>query len=275
VVCCTKTIPTVIKSPALGAYTQHGDRLLNWVLRGTLRENCEDIIENIVHSADIPFKYAVYDKHDFMVLQGLEIPVRSKLLDDRAITDVVRKNSKWFGKRENLIPFIIDLLRDISDIIYMAPRPLQNITLYRGIKSEHTSALQFTNRDFLSTSLNPYASILFTEPLEKDLYSMLYELTVGPDIPCLFLQEFSKFKSSEFEVLLPPGVHFTMEKRVRIKMQVQREVLQDTLKPDDFLKRVKDQTVSKRRLLVIHGKTNGINRDALSARYIHKKWAAR
>jgi len=116
---------------------------------------------------------------------------------------------------------------DLKRIIENAPRVLSPVTVYRGFKTEeHLRGLEYVNADFVSTSLSVVKAIDFsslpssfyihrvTPPVEY--YGGVYEITITPDIPCLYLHLKSKVQN-EFEILLPPGLHFTFNSKIHYK----------------------------------------------------------
>lgn len=261
---------------ALNAYTYHGDKMINGYLRGTLREDCSGLIDAIKKSAENPLKYAIYDKYDYLMRKGLRLPPKSTLIvvnkiDNAKINQIIGENFDWFSKRSNLEILIVVLLEDITRVIYDTPRAAQDIIVYRGVKSAHNLSLKFRSNDYWSTSLNPYASIKFTKKLDSDMYFMLYEIRIPKNIPCIFLQKYSKFKSSEYEVLLPPGILYKMEKTVHIKTQLQSNLLNDNYTFSEYVQLINND-VARRRVGVIKINVEGYQPRIMNLKEIHDNW---
>ena len=130
----------------------------------------------------------------------------------------------WFHELKNISFLIVGLIADLTKVIYDAPRLRKPLIVYRGILSEHNERLTFKSNDYWSTSLDPYAAVKFTDmDIGKRLQGPVYEIVLSPKIPCLFLERFTHFKSSEQEVLVPPGItHIPSASQYTLKCVLRR-----------------------------------------------------
>jgi hypothetical protein len=264
---------------ALSAYSYHGDKLINGYLRGNLMENCEGLMLAIVASGDVPFKYAIHEKWDWLTKQGVasyypkEDFMKQGKLDDTIMTNIVRTNIHWFSVRSNIEPLILSLLQDLTHLIYETPRVSEDMIVYRGVRTDREYVLEFESNDYWSSTLNPYAALSFTSPIGRDCYHSVYEIRITPKIPCIFLQKYSKFHSSEYEVLLPPGIEYEMNKKVLIKEHLQKKLLNGDVSVEEYITLAKSNN-PRRRILTIGAVAKRYDEKIPSLKAIHDKWNA-
>ena len=265
---------------AINAYTFHGDKFINGFLRGLLRDNLRELVEACVNSKSIPFKYAIYDNYDTLKFKHrLYMPTKDSIMKDGKIVDAViveivnhEENMLWFHELKNISFLIVGLIADLTKVIYDAPRLRKPLIVYRGILSEHNERLTFKSNDYLSTSLDPYAAVKFTDmDIGKRLQGPVYEIVLSPKIPCLFLERFTHFKSSEQEVLVPPGITYTFGKPIYIKMRVEK----NPYNPTTFAEYVDRAmtTAVKYRVLTIAGVAREFDTHVLKLADIVREWA--
>jgi len=215
----------------LKSYTFLGDMLVNNFLRGTLRDLTElfSVESSVRHVAFLG--YYMSDMYDAL---PLDLPSTNTLLfklngeqmvNESEFVDIVKRNFDFFINPDNITPFLSEYSKDLKRIIENAPRLLSPVTVYRGFKTEgHLRGLEYVNADFVSTSLSVVKAIDFSSlpssfyvhqpPVEY--YGGVYELTITPEIPCMYLHLKSKVQN-EFEILLPPGLHFTFDSKIHYK----------------------------------------------------------
>jgi len=215
------------------SYTYWGDTLVNNYGRGTLHDLTEMFETRDAVEEHLSFLgYYIFDLYD--TLPG-RFPPRSELLVDELngprvntaiVADALWTNKDYFVVSENMAPLLAAYYRDLKRIIEAAPRVLSPLVVYRGFKSEsHLRGLEYENPDFVSTSLRIQSALRFSKtqsgtyykkvvPIEY--YGGMYEITIGPEIPCLYM-EMNTFTMGEFELLLPPGLHFTFDSKIHYK----------------------------------------------------------
>lgn len=268
---------------AITAYTYHGDRFINGLLRDTLNryefivnstENDEihlekkytfiNLINSVRNSGVCPFKYAIKERYSDLrkKLEKLSImiiddnpnytsrtvswievekpwnftfpPLSFNINDDEAFRKIMQ--SSWFNSVENITPLVKSLLADLIKVFIESPRPTQDITVYRGVKTAHNKVGPSTSDDFWSTSLNPYVSIGFSSYLGKNISFMLEEITIRKNVPCIFISQYSKVGQEEWEILLPPGVRYIVDNDIYIKtLPSDEELPYDTYTPIKFI----------------------------------------
>jgi hypothetical protein len=263
---------------ALSAYSFHGDVFINGYLRGNLHEDIGDLVKACHKSGDIPFKWAIYDNYDKLKEKEIIMPLKESFIkngkiDNKVILDILADDNNWqfFFSRSNIDFLILGLVADLTRVIFNAPRLRKPLTVYRGVKSEHFDTLKTKSIDYWSTSLDPYASTRFADSdVGKLIAATVYEITVEPNIPCLYLERFSKFKSSEAEVLLPPGTNYTFNKNLYIKTRVEEKPYYK-LSFDEFVVRAMS-SAQKRRVLVISGIATEFDPHVLTLKDILEKW---
>jgi len=265
---------------AINAYTFHGDKFINGFLRGLLKDNLRELVEACVKSKSIPFKYAIYDNYDTLKFKHrLYMPVKDSMMKDGKIVDTViveivdhGTNKDWFHELKNISFLIVGLVADLTKVIYNAPRLRKPLIIYRGILSEHNERLTFKSNDYWSTSLDPYAAVKFSDQdIGKRLQGPVYEIVLSPKIPCLFLERFTHFQSSEQEVLLPPGITYTFGKPMYIKMRVEKNPYNATTFAE-YVERAMTSAV-KYRSITIAGVAREFDTHVLKLADIVREWA--
>jgi hypothetical protein len=263
---------------ALSAYSYHGDEFINGFLRGNMQEDIGDLVKACYKSGDIPFKWAMYDNYDVLKEKDIVLPAKSTLLkdgkiDNKVITDILANDKNWrfFFSRSNIDFLILSLVADLTRVIFNAPRLRKPLTVYRGVKSEHYGSLKTKSIDYWSTSLDPYAATSFTNmDVGKLIAATVYEITLSPQIPCLYLSRFSKFKSSEAEVLLPPGMTFNFSPKLFIKTRVEANPY-TKLTFEEYVLRAMT-SAQKRRVLVISCAATEFDPHVLTLKDIIEEW---
>jgi hypothetical protein len=264
---------------AINAYTYHGDKFINGFLRGLLRDNLKELVDSCVLSKDIPFKYAIYDNYDVLKFtHRLFMPAKDTMIKNGKIVDEViveivthENNNLWFYESKNINFLILGLIADLTKVIYNAPRLRKPLIVYRGIISEHNERLTFKSNDYWSTSLDPYASVKFSDiDIGKRLQGVVYEIVLSPKIPCLFLERFTHFKSSEQEVLLPPGITYSFNRPIFIKMRVEKNPYSVTTFAE-YVERAMT-TAIKYRVLTIAGVAREFDTHVLKLNDIVREW---
>jgi hypothetical protein len=104
----------------------------------------------------------------------------------------------------------------------------------------------------------------------KLIAATVYEITLMPGIPCLYLERFSKFKTSEAEVLLPPGITFHFSPTVNIKIRVEEKPY-FKMTFEQFLQRA-NSSAQKRRVLVTPGSATEFDPHVLTLKDIVEEW---
>ena len=103
-------------------------------------------------------------------------------------------------------------------MILRAPRPRAPIKVYRGMGSERQKSLRFTAMDFWSTSISPEAALEFARGVTRSYSTIccIYEITINPGVPCMFLDPISKVEN-EMEILMVPSTIYKSAADVRKK----------------------------------------------------------
>ncbi len=136
--------------------------------------------------------------------------------DIRAYADKRSKSFHSFNELADIAERVIQLyIRLLSSIVHAAPahqtlRVYKSSALYPGVPKDRTitSAVTITQLPFNSTSYDP-AFNYGTFIAEQDHW-LLWSLTIPPETPCLILSELFHAYPFENEVLLPPGVKFSV-----------------------------------------------------------------
>jgi len=197
------------------AYTFHGDVLANSYLRRSL-DSPDEILSKIRRDrTSVPFAYQIYDHYDFLVKQGLAMPPRDALIDKdgtiqgAAMAGVFDANFDLFMRMPILNKLVGDYCLELYSIILKSPKATQDITVYRGRKSEQSlepGILRFKGDSFISTSMNVNSAMTFTGGYAK-ARCCLYEILIRKKTPCLYINDVSRVEN-EFEILLPYNVVF-------------------------------------------------------------------
>ena len=263
---------------AIAAYSFHGDVFINGFLRGNLDEDIGELVKACHKSGDIPFKWAMYDNYDSLKEKGLVLPAKHMLLkngkiDNKVILDILADDANWrfFFSRSNIDFLIVGLVADLTRVIFNAPRLRKPLIVYRGVKSEHFDTLKTKSIDYWSTSLDPYASTSFTSiDIGKLIYATVYEITIQPGLPCLYLERFSKFKTSEAEVLLPPGITYNFSPQLYIKIRLEAKPYFKT--PFEELVKRANTSIQKFRVLTTAGVATDFDSHVLTLKDIVEEW---
>jgi hypothetical protein len=215
----------------LQGYTYMGDVLVNNYLRGTLKPPFEDE-EKAEYLAtqkfiDVLFWNYINDNYDLLKTR-MKLPKKGFIMN---IPELIFDNYEFFDDVSNVLPIIDIYKNDLIRIISRAPPLPAPLTVYRGFKSEdHVTDLEFSNIDFISTSLDMIQAIKFSLMNDKTYkithrgakyFGGVYEITVTPRVPCVFMG-FISFIPGEYEVLLPPGLKFTFDPRIYYKVLPQK-----------------------------------------------------
>ena len=263
---------------AISAYSYQGDVFINGFLRGNLDEDIDGLVKACHKNRDIPFKWAMYDNYDLLKEKGLVLPAKHTFLkngkiDNKVILDILADDANWrfFFYRPNIDFLIVGLVADLTRVILNAPRLRKPLIVYRGVKSEHFDTLKTKSIDYWSTSLDPYASTSFAQTdVGKLIAATVYEITIQPGIPCLYLERFSKITTSEAEVLLPPGMTFHFSPTVNIKIRVEEKPY-FKITFEQFLQRA-NSSAQKRRVLVTPGSATEFDPHVLTLKDIVEEW---
>ncbi len=229
----------------LQTYTLFGDRLLNNFLRQT-RDDIAGLIDIMLRrDMETPLDYQIVDRYTELKAAGLWMPpyedmfindegfkqIKARLnvsesrrsefvglLSRAKCREIVARNQAWFSDFKNIKSMLYDLFTEIMDIILRAPRPLAPIKVYRGMGSERQKSLRFTSMDFWSTSISPEAAMEFARGVTHSMREIccLYEITVNPGVPCMFLDPISKV-ANEMEILMVPSTIYKSAPEVRKK----------------------------------------------------------
>lgn len=221
----------------LRSYTKYGDALVNNYSRGTLRPIDVLLTYKLEYLGFLGFY--IYDQYDVLATQ-MVLPPRESILiapgnkvNPNTFRMLVDDNIAFLREPANLAPLLAAYRRDLLRIILGAPRLAAPLVVYRGFKDEsHLRGIKLVNRDFVSTSVSLDVGIAFARYNDKfyegapegegsaergKYYGGVYEITVTPEIPCVYLESISKC-SGEFEVLLPPGLQFVFDTRIYYKI---------------------------------------------------------
>jgi len=215
------------------SYTFLGDTLVNNYARGTLHDLTDMFSKPSRIQKHLSFLgYYLYDLYDTLTELEYKLP-RSELMtgeqvNERAVAAMLWNNKDNFVLPEFIAPFLAAYLKDLKRIIEAAPRLTSPLVVYRGFRSEaHLRGLEYENPDFISTSISISKALSFStrknyfnhsmKHTDVEYYGGMYEITVNPEIPCLYMELHTKV-DFEFEVLLPPGLHFTFDSKIHYKL---------------------------------------------------------
>lgn len=215
----------------LRSYTSHGDRLVNGHCRGILTD-VRELVRSMAVDESVPLAHSLYDQYDTYLAKGLTLPEKAEFLDEsgdmrmETFRSTLSDNLDFFSNAANITSLLEQYKNDLVRIIERSPRPKKPIVVYRGIQSEaHLTNLRFQNIDFLSTTLDPYSVIPFTKAYENSsgrirtkYYCCVYEMTIDPGVPCMYMQFISRY-ANEFEVLVPPGMAIEFDSKINIKVK--------------------------------------------------------
>lgn len=230
----------------LQTYTLFGDRLLNNFLRQN-RDDIEGLIATMLHNdMETPLDYQIVDRYTELKTAGLWMPPYeelfigdeefNRLMERTGVSEsmrsqfigiinrircreIVLRNQEWFSEFKNIKPMLYDLFTEIMDVILRAPRPKAPIKVYRGMGSERQKSLRFTALDFWSTSISPKAALEFARGVIHHSHNeicCIYEITINPGVPCMFLDPISKVEN-EMEILMVPSTIYKSAADVRKK----------------------------------------------------------
>ena len=215
----------------LHGYTYIGDALINNYLRGSFESpiNDDEIEDERFMSSDIAntlFRQFFTENYERFA-DVLTLPSKEELKTQDGVIRLINENIDFFMDERNFFPIMEQYKNDLLRIIYAAPRLPAPLTVYRGFKKEdHIKEHEFVSVDFTSTSLDVRAAIKFSSITEKNYYHTpytptqyyggVYEITISPRVPCIFMGYVSQLPE-EFEVLLPPGIKFIFDPYIRYK----------------------------------------------------------
>lgn len=166
---------TQYQKDILYSYTKYGDKIVNNYLRNTLTDAIlEQTIESIQRNRNHPF-------------------ILHNLLD--------------FTTKNTLLSSIHTYSLELEQIILNAPKLKIPIKAFRGIKDINyigNTNTKTTTHEFISSSLY----LPSTEMFMNDNCCLL-ELSISPEIPCLFIASVSK-EPGEYEILITKSVKMTV-----------------------------------------------------------------
>jgi hypothetical protein len=222
----------------LNSYTSHGDVIVNGYCRGTLKDIKDLLLASINKDISIPLAHSLYDQYE-TYRHKIALPPRAEMLDEEdeldmgGIKAIFSRNIDFFGNPKNIMTLLEQYKQDLIRIIGDAPKLTHDIVVYRGIESEaHLSGSHFKNKDFLSTTIDPFSVLefttKFTDPaVGKMFFCCVYELNISKSVPCLYIQYISTY-GNEFEVLIPPGMDVHLGKQVQIKVKPSYRITKHT-----------------------------------------------
>ena len=223
----------------LQGYTFFGDVLLNNYLRGAIKEDLTKWVTDYTTRAlkgrslawrAYPFiTYLLYDNYH-LFQEALTLPPKPPVPNNeilKYLRQVFIGNISYFSQSRNILPLIEQFKHELIRIINNAPRPTFPLIVYRGLKSEsHLTTASYKMNDFLSTSTYVNAALKFSSKMRNGYriipgitkyYGGLYELTVEPGSPCLFISQVSLVGEGEKEILFPPGLTIELDNKVLYK----------------------------------------------------------
>lgn len=211
------------------SYTSHGDILVNGYCRGNLGD-IHDLLNACFLSDDpVPLAYSLYDQYG-EYSKKIKLPEKKAFLDEdgelsmSTVKIAMSTNMAFFRNPANIKSLLEQFKQDLIRIISASPRLKKPIVVYRGIQSEsHLKNARFKNNDFMSTTLDPFSVLPFTDEFTDEeagvkFYCCVYEMTIEKLVPCMYMQFISNY-ANEFEVLLPPGMNIALGKEVQIKLK--------------------------------------------------------
>lgn len=208
-------------------YTFIGDTIINNFMRNlydTLSSQIYRIFTAIERGEypKLPLDWQIYHFFEYLTKSGVKTTYKKadliirKELQREKIHSIFTDNIDWFTNPRNIEPLVTDIILKTINIILKAPRSPYPIKVYRGITSEYIKDLNFISSDFWSTSYIPNSALRFTGLGSHLTYWCIYEITIKPGVPCLYISDLSKY-SSEFEILLPPFIQYRTSDRIDIK----------------------------------------------------------
>jgi hypothetical protein len=222
------------------SYSYRGDVLVNRYLRNQ-GSDIGDFMRTIAGSDAVPFMYQIYDNYEKLARMGAKLPPKKSLnfLEYNKYPDIVADNLALFTDSKVVMLMSKGFFEDLMRIFLKAPRLPHPIVTYRGFKSEsHVKTSEFRTIDFQSTSLNPYAALSFTQKLDSttmrsnsgelvnaesssanihgQMYCCIYEITVEPSVPCIYMEEITRV-AGEYELLLPPSIDMELGTSIDIR----------------------------------------------------------
>lgn len=222
---------TSLDQELLYGYTYLGDALINNYLRGSFESpiNDDEFEDERFMSSDIAntlFRQFFTENYE-RFSDTLTLPPKEELKTQDGVSQLINENIDFFMDARNFFPIMEQYKKDLLRIIYAAPRLPAPLTVYRGFKKEdHIKEHDFVSVDFTSTSLDVRAAIKFSSITEQyyyykpytpiQYYGGVYEITISPRVPCIFMGYVSQLPE-EFEVLLPPGIKFSFDPYIRYK----------------------------------------------------------
>jgi ankyrin repeat protein len=198
------------------SYTYHGDRLLNFYLRGQT-SFIYGLLEVIKKSKaeENPLAVQIYEMYDDFLGRGFILPEKTLLYNSDGYNfDLLHKifltNYDRIKQKSVLFSLIERFRRDLNNIIKKAPRMIEPFNVYRGTKQDtllESGAYLYVTNSYSSTSLVPNIAGIFTQPhwYGTNLFGIILEIEITSDIPCLYVKSISKFPHEE-EVLLSPNL---------------------------------------------------------------------
>jgi hypothetical protein len=211
----------------LEGYTFIGDTIINNFMRN-MYDRLSTQIYRIFTAIErgeypkLPLDWQIYHFFEYLTKSGVKTSYKkAELIDGKKLQrDIIHtifaENVEWFSNPRNIEPLVTDLIIKTVKIILNAPRSNYRIKVYRGVTSEHLNSLNFISSDFWSTSYIPNSALKFAGLGAYSTYWCIYEITIMPDVPCLYISDLSKY-SSEFEVLLPPFIQYRTSDKVDLK----------------------------------------------------------
>lgn len=194
------------------AYTYHGDRLVNSLIRRTLTHP-QILLESMQQDIKFPLAYQILDSYDALLAKGMVgTSVKDMLLPTgeikhEAVMKLINDNIAFFNRVNILYPLINAYRKELSKIIKHSPQLGYDMVVFRGVKEESYHApgtIAYVSNSFLSTSVNPRIARNFgnTPIYGTGFTQFVYEITIPAEIPCLYLEGITAIKG-EAEVLLP------------------------------------------------------------------------
>ena len=244
-----------------------------------------DLINSVRSSGVCPFKYAIKERYPDLrkTLEGLPVmelnpsstsismewvetdgrnfkfpPLSLSINDTEAFQKIMQ--STWFNSIENLRPLVESLVVDLLKIFINSPRVTEDIVVYRGVETNYYRPGLVTSKDFWSTSISPNVSVSFASYLGENVHFTVEEITIKKDIPCLFISQYSKVGSGEWEILLPPGVKYFIEKDLYLK-KMPPIPYNNTFTTDTYIKYMMNIDKPKEFVLVNSLRTDSFDRE--------------
>jgi hypothetical protein len=213
----------------LRSYTSHGDIMVNGFCRGNLYDIKNLFEASLLSDESVPLAYSLYDQYN-EYSKKIKMPKRSEFIDEdgelnmHTARNTIASNIEFFRIPKNISSLLSQYKTDLTRIISGSPRPKKPLVVYRGIQSEaHVKSARYRNIDFMSTTLDPFSVLEFTEEFMDDklaakFYCCVYEMTLDKDVPCMYMQFISNY-ANEFEVLLPPGMDIELSNTVQVRQK--------------------------------------------------------